>query len=333
MTLQPLFNYKLLFKSLFNKRKISNNLLLRSGRIAFSHILSVIKKKNQKINKIILPNLICEEIIIMSKIHKMNVSYYSIDDKLNFNIDEIKEISKEGNNIILFVNYFGFKLDWEQIKLIDNSNNFFIEDNAHVLKDLNTKSQSTFADYTFSSLRKLLPLLSGAEIYSKNNDLNLTQSSRTPDFGEFIYSIRGLKKKRSGVSKLGHSLNNEDVNITYIDYFSKYILDKYNFSYNKITSQRRKNFKFWKNYLSSSNLISMCSIDKDQNICPYVYPCYAKDNSEYNKWLDWGKSNNITIIAWPKYHQDTLKYVPNNFLKRILLFPVNHQFDLESIIS
>ena len=133
MTLQPLFNYKLLFKSLFNKRKISNNLLLRSGRIAFSHILSVIKKKNQKINKIILPNLICEEIIIMSKIHKMNVSYYSIDEKLNFNIDEIKEISKEGNNIILFVNYFGFKLDWEQIKLIDNSNNFFIEDNAHVL--------------------------------------------------------------------------------------------------------------------------------------------------------------------------------------------------------
>lgn len=333
MTLQPLFNYKLLLKSLFNKRRVGNNVLLKSGRIAFSYILSVIKKKNPQINKIILPNLICEEIITVSKTHKMNISYYSVDDNLNFNINEIEEISRDGNNIILFVNYFGFKFDWEKIKLTNNSNNIFIEDNAHVLKDLNQKNKSTFADYTFSSLRKLLPLLSGAEISSRNNDLNLIQSSRIPDFGELIYSIRSLKKKRSGISKLGHSLDNEDKNIIHIDYLSKYILDKYHFSYNQITSQRRKNFNFWKDYLSSSNLISMRSIDKDQNICPYVYPCYAKDDREYHKWLDWGKSNNITIIAWPKYHQDTLKCVPDNFLKKILLFPVNHQFDLSNIIG
>ena len=77
----------------------------------------------------------------------------------------------------------------------------------------------------------------------------------------------------------------------------------------------------------------MCSIDVHHNICPYAYPCFAQDDTEYNKWLDWGKINNITIIPWPKYHQDTLSHIPNNFLKKILLFPVNHQFDLSEIIS
>ena len=40
MTLQPLFNYSLLFKSLFSKKKFTSNILLKSGRMAFNHILS-----------------------------------------------------------------------------------------------------------------------------------------------------------------------------------------------------------------------------------------------------------------------------------------------------
>jgi len=333
MTLQPLFNYKLLFKSFFNNRNIVKNPLLKSGRLAFSHILSTIKKKNHKVNKIILPNLMCEEMITVSKKHDLDILYYTIDNKLHFDINEVSEISNSGNSIIVFVNYFGFKVNQEKIEKLKNKNNYLIEDNAHVLRDLRLDYQSNFADYAFSSLRKLLPMLSGAEVYSKDNDLDLIQSSRFPSIGELKYSMRSLKKKRSGASRLGHSFDNEYLDLAYIDYLSKYILDKYNFSYEEIIQQRRKNFKSWERYLASSSLATMCSIDQNQSICPYVYPCYAEDDNEYHKWLNWGKSNNITIIPWPKYHQDTLKYVPDNFLKRILLFPVNHQFDLSNIIG
>lgn len=57
MTLQPLFNYSLLFKSLFSKKKFTSNILLKSGRMAFNHILSTIKKKKPNIKNILPPIL------------------------------------------------------------------------------------------------------------------------------------------------------------------------------------------------------------------------------------------------------------------------------------
>ena len=135
MTLQPLFNYSLLFKSLFSKKKFTSNILLKSGRMAFNHILSTIKKKKPNIKNILLPNLICEEIVSISKLHNIEVSYYSIDEKLNFNINEINELSNDGNNIILIVNYFGFLFNQEKMKFFNKINNFIIEDNAHVLRN------------------------------------------------------------------------------------------------------------------------------------------------------------------------------------------------------
>ena len=58
----------------------------------------------------------------------------------------------------------------------------------------------------------------------------------------------------------------------------------------------------------------MKSIDADNDdICPYAFPCYVNNDVNITKWLEWGKSKNITIIAWPKYHQDTIKHIPDNF--------------------
>ena len=62
MTLQPIFDYKILFKSLIDRKSSGNRVLIKSGRLAFNYIISAIKEKTT-INNIILPNLICNEVV------------------------------------------------------------------------------------------------------------------------------------------------------------------------------------------------------------------------------------------------------------------------------
>tara|TARA_Y100000591_G_C21802421_1_gene682853 strand:- start:454 stop:1446 length:993 start_codon:yes stop_codon:yes gene_type:complete len=330
MTLQPIFDYKILIESLLNKRKVTNKSLVKSGRLAFSYIISTIKKNNI-INKIILPNLICDEVVDVARSHKIKIEYYSIDDNLNYNIHEVVDLAKNQKNIILFVNYFGFEEDHiipEKLK-----HNFIIEDNAHILRNPKSYKKKLHIDYSFTSLRKLLPVLSGAEIYSDKIDIQIDQQIRLPDFGELKYSLRGLKSSRSGTSRLGHTASTSNYSLSSIDLFSKNIINNYNFSYSDIKKNRRKNFIFWEKYLSNHDIVFMKTITDNPNVCPYVFPCFVNDEMQQEKWIMWGKMRNITVIPWPRYHKETLDYVPNNFLRRILLFPVNHQFDLNEIIS
>lgn len=329
MTLQPIFDYRILIKSFFNKRNSIDRIFVKSGRIAFSSIISIIRENN-KINKIILPNLICDELIEVAQSHKIKIDYYNIDNKLNYNMKEIEELAVDKNNIIVFVNYFGF----ESNHIISDKlkNNFIVEDNAHMFRHPENNKIKTYVDFSFTSLRKLLPVLSGAEINSNKYDVKLKQSTRLPNFGEIKYSLRGLKSSRGGTSKLGHLSSNINYDLSSIDILSKNIINNYNFIYDDIKNKRRNNFIFWENYLANQNISFMKNITNNLDICPYAFPCYVNNEKQRDKWIMWGEKHNVTIISWPKYHKETLKYVPDNFLKRILLFPVNHQFDLYEII-
>ena len=330
MTLQPLFDYRILIKSLLNKKGVMDRLLMKSGRQAFSYIISTIRKNNM-ISKIILPNLICDEVVEVACSHKIKTEYYSIDDDLNYNIHEIEDLADNQKSIILFVNYFGF----EENHIISNQleHNFIIEDNAHVLRNPDIRKVKKRVDYSFTSLRKLLPVLSGAEIYSDKHNFQINQRIRFPDLGELKYSLRSLKNTRSCTSKMGHTSSTSDCSLSPIDIFSKKIINNYNFTYSDIKKNRRNNFIFWEKYLSNHDVEFIKTIADNPNVCPYVFPCYVNDEIQQERWIKWGKMHNITIIPWPKYHRETLDYVPNNFLRRILLFPVNHQFDLNQIIS
>ena len=131
MTLQPIFNYKILFKSLINRKSSDNRVLIKSGRLAFNYIISAIKEKTI-INNIILPNLICDEVVDVIRSHNIKIKYYNINNCLKYNINEIERLAIDQNNIIMFVNYFGFVQHHSISEKIKN--NFIIEDNAHVLK-------------------------------------------------------------------------------------------------------------------------------------------------------------------------------------------------------
>jgi len=66
---------------------------------------------------------------------------------------------------------------------------------------------------------------------------------------------------------------------------------------------------------------------------PYAFPCRAKTNESVEYWLLWGKENGIKVIKWPELPEKCKHTIKNENLDKILLFPVNDQFDLKYLIK
>ena len=177
MTLQPLFDYRILIKSLINKKGVTDRLLVKSGRLAFSYIISTIKKNNM-ISKIILPNLICDEVVDVAHCHKVKTEYYNIDDNLNYNIHEIEDLTDNQKSIILFVNYFGFEENHIISKQLEH--NLIIEDNAQALgayfknkegKKIKTGCIGDIGTTSFFPSKNLGCYGDGGAIFTNNDEL------------------------------------------------------------------------------------------------------------------------------------------------------------------
>ena len=338
VTIQPFFKYSSYFKFFLNlKRKCKKN-IFRSGRSSLEFGINAILKNNKNIKKILIPSLICDEIIPIFKELNLEIIYYNITNQLQLDKNDIEKKLTNSPSIILVVNYFGFPSQWNIVNDIKNKYDcLIIEDNAHSLFTcLNDKELGSFGDISFNSYRKILPLLSGSKLKSnnKNIDINHKTFTRFPTFNEILYSIRGLglntfrrKMKRHENSTNSYFTNNK------IDFLSKLILENFNFNQQEIIKNRIKNYHFWEKYLFNSELKFFKNLQVNEKICPYVFPCYAESSKIIDKWIKWGENRNINIIKWPYFPQSAVPHIKHNELKHILCFPVNHQFDLTKIIS
>ena len=77
VTIQPCFDYKLLFKSLLCESNRTNTTMSNSGRTSLDICLKSIKKTN-KYKTILVPDLVCSEIIPIMQKYKLNIIFYSI---------------------------------------------------------------------------------------------------------------------------------------------------------------------------------------------------------------------------------------------------------------
>ena len=204
-----------------------------------------------------------------------------------------------------------------------------IEDNCHSLNE--EDGVGSYGDYSFNSLRKIIPLLSGSElkinILSSEAEIN-DPRVRLPSIDEIKYLLRSYRNKKNTKIFINHTKDNKIIfDEKGIDYISKKILNNNSFNINQICLTRRNNFISWREFLPKNELSSF-DIDINQVFCPYVYPCFAKSNTIMRKWLEWGMRNNIRIINWPKIPFKSHDHFGNSHLNMVLLFPVNHQFNL-----
>jgi len=283
-----------------------------------------------------LPSFICEEVINSLKIFNLNIIYYKLDYNLSPNIDYLKKILNK-KSLLLIVNYFGVPSNWKNIGLLKKEFNItLIEDNCHSLMQEN--GVGSFGDYSFNSLRKILPLLSGSQLQmSQTKYLNkniMLNSKRYPDFDELKYFLRSYKPRGDKKRTVNNYKPNDEVirRSKQIDLLSNNILIKNKFDIDYITSTRLDNFRFWNNFLKNNDF-EFFDIDINKLFCPYVFPCIAKSKGIIKKWIQWGDNNNISIIQWPKFPFKNHDHFGNKNLNQVLLFPVNHQFNLSILLN
>ena len=283
-----------------------------------------------------MPSFICEEVINSLKIFNLNIIYYKLDYNLSPNIDYLKKILNK-KSLLLIVNYFGVPSNWKNIGLLKKEFNItLIEDNCHSLMQEN--GVGSFGDYSFNSLRKILPLLSGSQLQmSQTKYLNkniMLNSKRYPDFDELKYFLRSYKPRGDKKRTVNNYRPNDEVirRSKQIDLLSNNILIKNKFDIDYITSTRLDNFRFWNNFLKNNDF-EFFDIDINKLFCPYVFPCIAKSKGIIKKWIQWGDNNNISIIQWPKFPFKTHDHFGNKNLNQVLLFPVNHQFNLSILLN
>ena len=127
----------------------------------------------------------------------IEIIYYQLNENLEIDYNYIEKCVKEDNYFVFIVNYFGYPSDWKKILELKNKYGFMIiEDNAHSLYGkYNEKKLGLFGDISFTSFRKILPLLTGSElkINIKHERIILNKLTKFPSKNEFIYLFRNFK--------------------------------------------------------------------------------------------------------------------------------------------
>ena len=258
----------------------------------------------------------------------ISVKFYNITKKLEINKEVLDTSKFNEKTILLVVNYFGFPSNWNFINQIKNQTGCtIIEDNCHTLHSTYVnKELGSYGDISFNSLRKVLPVLSGSVVTSNNNKYIFPKNkSKIPKISQIMYSLRGFKKLSKNSNKNAFYANH-----TYsgIDVFSESIHSNYSFDLENIKTMRMNNFRFWEKFTNKRGLKKIINIENMNNVIPYAFPCISSNSAMLSKWIDWGFKNNIVIIRWPNSPNNTI--TKNNPLNNVLLFPVNHQYNLNS---
>lgn len=305
--------------------------IYRNGRSSLYICLKLILK-NYDAEQILLPAVICDEIIPVICKFNIKIEFYKVNNNLNIDFEKLKIKLANKKTILLVVNFFGFTNDWKNINELRNNHDFVtIEDNAHC-----QVSHNSHADFSFYSLRKIYPLLSGSILRINNTQYETPFIYKTsfPKFEELVYFLRNYARSKKSYSKIKNKnitiFNPEDI---FVDFLSKYLINGALRDDKKYQQIRLNNYSYWQGYLPKRDLKPVFKLNNNEETYPYVYPCIASSKDCAEKWIKWGLDRNITVMNWPKFP----KMIPEDMLtddhKNILCFPVNQQLNVAEFLK
>ena len=112
-----------------------------------------------------MPAFGCPSIVEAFLAKRMKVQFYRVTSSLDIDVDDIQQRVIPGKTkALLFIQYFGFLQDKQKVDKLKELGLVLIEDRAHALF---SKNCNISADYSFASLRKLLPVPEGCLLWSK----------------------------------------------------------------------------------------------------------------------------------------------------------------------
>ncbi|MDR6555734.1 hypothetical protein J2809_000065 [Arthrobacter pascens] len=118
------------------------------------------------VSHVFLPEYLCESLLEPFLASSLDISFFAMTDDLQIDFPALKHLEQQAPNqqcAVVMLRYFGHARDQEYIREIASLQSrgvIVVEDITHSLFD----STRSTADYTFASLRKLLPIASGAVV-------------------------------------------------------------------------------------------------------------------------------------------------------------------------
>lgn len=283
-----------------------------SGRVAFHAILDFLKK-NKNVNEILLPEYLCQSVLIVTHNNHLKISFYQLDKNLDLNQDLFPKETK--NKAILLINYFGLKNMSDTISFLRKStfDCTIILDNVQAFFDMTNKTQ---ADFAFTSFRKFFPVPDGGWLTTNNKDFrsdNLIENSSFSAkklIGGLIkhYALKVpinddiyLKFLKEGEGELDNYRT-----ITSISNDSLLILSNLYSGFGEIIRRRNVNAKFVLEQLTSLQIETLFPISAEIK-APLAIPIKLKNRDIVRKRLI---ENRIYLpIHWPV--PESVKYNSN----------------------
>ncbi len=144
-----------------------------SGRAALYSILQSLKDRN--IKRVLLPDYLCSTIVTTVGSSRLDYDFYRLNESLLPDIVSMESKADE-STAILIINYFGMQdlsSSVSAIKKLSEKISVIVDD-VQALYSYITPELADI-DYSFTSLRKWLPVPDGGLVQSKNNEIT------TPD--------------------------------------------------------------------------------------------------------------------------------------------------------
>ena len=268
------------------------NIFMFSGRTCIDYILKDIKISYKDVKKAYLPRYCCQSMIHPFVDNDIECKFYSLNDDLTkAELDNVDDCQI----ILIMGNYFGFNhnlYDYKQLKKIQSKGKIVIEDCTH---SLFSEQRYENSDYRFASIRKWLPVVSGAICMKKDNFLY------HPNLGK--PDKRMLKLKQEAMCEKKSYINNETLckesYLKKFEYFNEYLVSNYKlygiddyskeiiktFDFDALKKQRIKNAKFLIDAINNidSTLLVYKQLQKDD--CPLFVPIKTKHRDKLKKAL------------------------------------------------
>lgn len=314
-----------LYFSYFNKKnknflKSEKLFWLNSGK---SCLEAIYMNLPENIDKIVIPEYIClESYNLFFKKKKFNISFYKIDEYLNF---DLSNFQIDQNSAIVFVNYFGIKEISKKLKKIK------IKYNPIIIYDLVQAPQNfisfflskkitnfEYIDFAFTSFKKSYAIPNGSCLYSKKpidikkksglNKIDKLWKNAINEKQNYISSKRidiEIEKNYLDLFNNVKKLNNNG--IFTISKLSLSILKKLNFKLDRAI--RRKNYNLFVSILKKNKNLTIPKKKLDKDDTPLFLPIFFQNKRKRDYFKNFLIKNSIFFPI----HWKTIKETINNY--------------------
>ena len=273
--------------------------LVSYGRDALSLSIAIL---NLKIgDEILLPATLCEVVLLPFIKFGIHLQYYSLDETLEFNIEEIKSRINPSTRAIYVNHFLGRPADINGIRnLCDQLDLFLIEDCAHAFGGSNNRGfLGNTGDVAIFSLRKFLPIPNGGALKINRADISSRHHLSFEDkhyYGwQHILKLVVLSLASKGLFPLTTFKNLRGDIENYLQFEDKlnpadyqppstiYSLSRWLIRHTntkEIIESRQKNYRFWQSHIPSVKGLKPLFPDLIDGQNPFCYPILAEKRNE-----------------------------------------------------